>query len=135
MMKITMTAATKDFLRNHVQPDTVLLLTLDDGSNRYSTLGGSCAIGDNFQFVALTEKDPAYAIPVENDAGIQLWTNADTELYLNNGLTLDRVFNQLALRDDTGILDSAVGLITYSAEEKSKLDLKKEMQTLGTRIC
>ncbi|MGV8056374.1 hypothetical protein PJN37_29175, partial [Mycobacterium kansasii] len=67
--------------------------------------------------------------------GIQLWTNADTELYLNNGLTLDRVFNQLALRDDTGILDSAVGLITYSAEEKSKLDLKKEMQTLGTRIC
>jgi len=32
-------------------------------------------------------------------------------------------------------LDSAVGLITYTAEEKSKLDLKKEMQTLGTRIC
>jgi len=134
-MKITIKEAAQAYLVENVQPNTVLLLTLDDGSNQYSTLGGSCAIGDKFQFVALTQPDPKYGIAVENDAGLNLWTNADTELYLNNGLILDRVFNQLSLRDDTGILDSAVGLITYTAEEKSDLDLKKEMQTLGTRIC
>lgn len=134
-MEITIKDAAKAYLDQNVQPDTVLLLTLDDGSNQYSTLGGSCAIGDKFQFVALTRQDPKYNIPVTNNAGLNLWTNADTELYLNNGLILDRVFNQLSLRDDTGILDSAVGMITYTAEEKSKLDLKKEMQTLGTRIC
>lgn len=134
-MKITIKDAAKDYLVQHVDSDAVLLLTLDDGSNRYSTLGGSCAIGDKFQFVALTQDDPQYQTPIENDAGLTLRTNADTALYLNNGLILDRVYNQLSLRDDTGVLDSAVGLKTYTAEEKSKLDLKKEMQTLGTQIC
>ncbi|MFC6206799.1 iron-sulfur cluster biosynthesis family protein [Levilactobacillus tongjiangensis] len=134
-MKITIKDAAQVYLAANVQPDAVLLLTTDDGSNRYSTVGGTCAIGDKFQFVALTDDDPDYAIPVENNLGLRLFTNADTELYLSSGLILDRVFNQLSLRDDSGILDSAVGLITYTAEEKSDLDLKKEMQTLGTRIC
>jgi len=134
-MKITIKEAAQAYLAANVQPDAVLLLTTDDGSNRYSTVGGTCAIGDKFQFVALTDNDPDYAIPLENNLGLQLFTNADTELYLSNGLILDRVFNQLSLRDDSGILDSAVGLITYTAEEKSDLDLKKEMQMLGTRIC
>lgn len=134
-MKIMIKDAAQAYLAANVQPDAVLLLTTDDGSNRYSTVGGTCAIGDKFQFVALTDNDPDYAIPLENNLGLQLFTNADTELYLSNGLILDRVFNQLSLRDDSGILDSAVGLITYTAEEKSDLDLKKEMQTLGTRIC
>ncbi|MFC6259412.1 iron-sulfur cluster biosynthesis family protein [Levilactobacillus fujinensis] len=134
-MKITIKDVARAYLTKNLQPDATVLLTLDDGSNRYSTLGGSCAIGDKFQFVSLTAADPDYTIPVDNDAGLHLMTNADTELYLGNGLILDRVYNQLSLRDDTGILDSAVGMITYTAKEKSDLDLKKEMQTLGTRIC
>ncbi|WP_341780336.1 iron-sulfur cluster biosynthesis family protein [Levilactobacillus sp. HBUAS70063] len=134
-MEITIKDAAKAYLTENIQPGSVLLLTTDDGSNRYSTVGGTCAIGDKFQFVALTADDPDYAISLDNNAGLNIKTNADTELYLSNGLVLDRVFNQLSLRDDSGILDSAVGLITYTAEEKSELDLKKEMQTLGTRIC
>lgn len=134
-MEITIKDAAKAYLAENVQPGSTLLLTTDDGSNRYSTVGGTCAIGDKFQFVALTDDDPDYPITVTNNTVWTLKTNADTELYLSNGLILDRVFNQLSLRDDSGILDSAVGLITYTAEEKSKLDLKKEMQTLGTRIC
>ncbi|KRK37365.1 iron-sulfur cluster biosynthesis family protein [Levilactobacillus parabrevis] len=134
-MEITIKDAAKAYLAENVQPGSTLLLTTDDGSNRYSTVGGTCAIGDKFQFVALTDDDPDYPITVTNNTAWTLKTNADTELYLSNGLILDRVFNQLSLRDDSGILDSAVGLITYTAEEKSKLDLKKEMQTLGTRIC
>ncbi|WP_407885746.1 iron-sulfur cluster biosynthesis family protein [Levilactobacillus sp. N40-8-2] len=134
-MEITIKDAAKAYLAENVQPGSTLLLTTDDGSNRYSTVGGTCAIGDKFQFVALTDDDPEYPITLENNADWILKTNADTELYLSNGLILDRVFNQLSLRDDSGILDSAVGLITYTTEEKSKLDLKKEMQTLGTRIC
>lgn len=134
-MEITIKDAAKAYLAENVQPGSTLLLTTDDGSNRYSTVGGTCAIGDKFQLVALADDDPDYPITVKNNAGWALKTNADTELYLSNGLILDRVFNQLSLRDDSGILDSAVGVITYTAEEKSKLDLKKEMQTLGTRIC
>ena len=134
-MEITIKDAAKAYLTENIQPGSVLLLTTDDGSNRYSTVGGTCAIGDKFQFVALTADDPDYAISLDNNAGLNIKTNADTELYLSNGLVLDRVFNQLSLCDHSGILDSAVGLITYTAEEKSELDLKKEMQTLGTRIC
>lgn len=134
-MFITIKDAAKTYLTDHVKPGMTLLLTTDDGSNRYSTVGGTCAIGDKFQFVALDGGDSAYPLIVDNEAGLNIRTNADTALYLGNGLILDRVFNQLALRDDTGILDSAVGLITYTAQEKSDLDLKREMQTLGTRIC
>ncbi|WP_125574453.1 iron-sulfur cluster biosynthesis family protein [Levilactobacillus huananensis] len=134
-MFITIKDAAKTYLTDHVKPGMTLLLTTDDGSNRYSTVGGTCAIGDKFQFVALAGGDSAYPLIVDNEAGLNIRTNADTALYLGNGLILDRVFNQLALRDDTGILDSAVGLITYTAQEKSDLDLKREMQTLGTRIC
>lgn len=134
-MKLTIKEAAKAYLDEHVKDQGVLLLTTDDGSNRYSTVGGSCAIGDKFQLVALTTSDPAYTVPLDNDAGYQLWTSQNDLIYLSNGLVLDRVHNQLALRDDSGVLDSAVGLITYSASEKSKLDLKEEMQTLGTRIC
>lgn len=134
-MEMKIKDAAKDYLAENVAAGSVLLLTTDDGSNRYSTIGGSCAIGDKFQLVALTEKDPAYEISVDNNAGYQLWTSQTDAIYLGNGLSLDRIHNQLALRDDSGIIDSAVGLITYTAEEKSKLDLKKEMQTLGTRIC
>ncbi|MFC6273921.1 iron-sulfur cluster biosynthesis family protein [Levilactobacillus tangyuanensis] len=134
-MKLTLKDVALHYLKATVSPNAVLLLTTDDGSNRYSTIGGTCAIGDKFQFVALTAGDPDYDLPIENNAGLTIWTNADTALYLGNGLILDRVFNQLALRDDSGVLDSAVGLITYTAAEKSDLDLKKEMQTLGTRIC
>ncbi|WP_125545153.1 iron-sulfur cluster biosynthesis family protein [Levilactobacillus lindianensis] len=134
-MDITIKDAAQAYLAAHVQPNMTLLLTTDDGSNRYSTVGGTCAIGDKFQFVALTEDDVNYPLTVDNNAGLTIRTNADTALYLGNGLILDRVFNQLSLRDDTGVLDSAVGLITYTAQEKSDLDLKREMQTLGTRIC
>ncbi|MCH5464960.1 iron-sulfur cluster biosynthesis family protein [Levilactobacillus tujiorum] len=134
-MEMTIKDAAKAYLDANVQPGSILLLTTDDGSNRYSTVGGTCAIGDKFQFVALTADDPDYDIAVTNNAGLTIKTNADTQLYLSNGLILDRVFNQLSLRDDSGVLDSAVGLVTYTAEEKSKLDLKQEMQTLGTRIC
>ncbi|QMU09181.1 iron-sulfur cluster biosynthesis family protein [Levilactobacillus suantsaii] len=134
-MDIKIKDAAKDYLAEHVKAGSILLLVTDDGSNRYSTIGGSCAIGNKFQLVALTEEDPDYQLEINNNAGYQMRTNNDDAIYLGNGLVLDRKNNQLALRDDSGILDSAVGLIKYTAEEKSKLDLKKEMQTLGTRIC
>ncbi|HIW71319.1 MAG TPA: iron-sulfur cluster biosynthesis family protein [Candidatus Levilactobacillus faecigallinarum] len=134
-MQIKIKDDAKAYLEAHVDTTGILLLTTDDGSNRYSTLGGSCAIGNKFQVVALTEPDPAYQVPLDNADGYQLFTSKDDAIYLGNGLVLDRAHNQLALHDDSGMLDSAVGLVTYTAEEKSKLDLKKEMQTLGTRIC
>lgn len=134
-MDIKIKDAAKDYLADHLTAGSILLLVTDDGSNKYSTIGGSCAIGNKFQLVSLTAEDPDYQLEINNNAGYQMRTNQNDALYLGNGLVLDRVHNQLALKDDSGMLDSAVGMITYTAEEKSKLDLKKEMQTLGTRIC
>ncbi|MGP4115767.1 iron-sulfur cluster biosynthesis family protein [Levilactobacillus zymae] len=134
-MDIKIKDAAKDYLAAHVTAGSILLLVTDDGSNKYSTIGGSCAIGNKFQLVALTAEDPDYQLVMENNAGYQMRTNQNDAIYLGNGLNLDRVHNQLVLKDDSGILDSAVGLISYTAAEKSDLDLKKEMQTLGTRIC
>ena len=35
----------------------IVILALDDGSTKYSKKGGTCTIGDSFQFVILAEKD------------------------------------------------------------------------------
>ncbi|WP_373367681.1 iron-sulfur cluster biosynthesis family protein, partial [Lactobacillus delbrueckii] len=40
-----------EFLQKKLGNKPVLILALNDGSNKYSLQGGSCTIGANFQFV------------------------------------------------------------------------------------
>lgn len=47
-MEIIIKEAAKEYLENQLDVEKDLLLAADDGSNEYSKIGGSCAIGDKF---------------------------------------------------------------------------------------
>jgi len=76
-MKINIKDEAKTYLANKIPAGSKMILTTDDGSNKYSSLGGSCAIGDKFQLVILKDDDPNYTIPLENDAGYDLTTSTN----------------------------------------------------------
>ena len=59
-MEIIIKEAAKEYLENQLDVEKDLLLAADDGSNEYSKIGGSCAIGDKFQIVATTHKNNNY---------------------------------------------------------------------------
>ena len=114
----------KEIIEKKNPENKPLLLALNDSSNKYSRLGGTCTIGVNFQFVILDEKDPKYTIKVENNAGFDLWTSPDEVSFFEGGLVVNARNYTLSLSDDSGILDGAVSIDKYTPQELTK----KEMQ-------
>lgn len=114
----------KEIIEKKNPENKTLLLALNDGSNKYSRLGGTCTIGANFQFVILDKKDPKYTIKVENNAGFDLWTSPAEVSFFEGGLVVNARNYTLSLSDDSGILDGAVSIDEYTPQELTK----KEMQ-------
>ena len=123
------------YLNEHVAKDQHLFLALDDGSSKYSKLGGSCAIGNKYQIVVTNQDDQDYALPLENDAGLKLTTGDPETDYFGSGLTLDFKNASLALRDDSGILDGAVTLNQVTSTPQNDDKRREEMKSLGGKIC
>ncbi|MBA1393714.1 iron-sulfur cluster biosynthesis family protein [Lactobacillus sp. XV13L] len=105
-MNIKPAAAAK--LQSKVTDGQVVLLALNDGSNKYSSVGGTCTIGANFQFVILAQKDPDFSVKVENNAGLDLYTSPAEMQFLENSLVVDEKNTALNLADDSGVIDGAV---------------------------
>ena len=118
-----------------VNQDQRLFLALDDGSSKYSKLGGSCAIGNKYQLVVADEDDQDYALPLDNEAGFKLTTGDPETDYFGSGLTLDFKNASLALRDDSGILDGAVTLNKDAALPQNDAQRRDDMTKLGGKIC
>lgn len=105
-MKIKITPRAKKVLDEKLGGATTLLLTLDDGSNNFSSAGGTCTIGDRFQFVARDAVEP-FTIPVEND-DYTIFTS-DYELrFLGQHPVLDthEHYPKLLFKNESGMLDS-----------------------------
>jgi len=136
-MKIDIKSEAKTYLDNkNVPTDAVILLTTDDGSNKYSSLGGSCAIGDKFQLVILNEADPNYTIKVENDAGYNLLTSENDVDLTTNGLNISVWHNALALKDNSGILDGALSVVDWrNVKPETAAERREKMLSLGDKIC
>ena len=107
-MKINITENAKDYLLKKDIDGKHIFLALDDGSSKFSKLGGSCAIGNKFQLVISSVPDQAYTDTIENDADLNLTTGKEEANYLGNGLKLDYKMGLLKLSDDSSILDGAV---------------------------
>lgn len=135
-MEIIIKEAAKEYLENQLDIEKDLLLAADDGSNEYSKIGGSCAIGDKFQIVATTHKNNNYKIPINNAQNWKLYTSNSEQTFLGTGLTLDLLHNNLVLKDDSGILDNN---ITFQDADKSanQTDEEKmaERKALSQHIC
>lgn len=121
----------QEIINSKIKPSSIVLLALNDGSNGYSKLGGTCTIGANFQLVVLNHKDPEFDVKVKNNMGLDLYTS-DAELqFLDNGLVLNGRNAVLSLSSDEGIIDGAV---TINTDSDKKLT-KEEMEKMGGKIC
>lgn len=114
-----------EVIKKHVEDGQVVLLALNDGSNKYSKLGGTCTIGANFQFVVLDEKDPDYTIKIENNAGLDLWTAQPEMEFLENNLVVNARNSTLSLSDDSGIIDGAVSVAEFEPSEVTAKDMQE----------
>ena len=115
----------KELIEKKMDKDhQIVILSLDDGSNKYSKKGGTCTIGDSFQFVTLEKLDPKYNIKIENNAGLDLYTAEPETTYFEPGLVLNARGSTLSLSSDSGIIDGGVTVSQYEPEEVTADDLK-----------
>lgn len=133
-MDITIKPDALAYLQTKMGSQERLFLALDDGSSKYSQLGGTCAIGNKYQLVISDQADPDYAIPLTNDAGLALTTGDLEEMYLGHGLVLDYQLATLGLRDDSGVLDGAV-MLNRPVVVVDDDALKAQRQAIGNQIC
>ncbi|KRL05806.1 iron-sulfur cluster biosynthesis family protein [Liquorilactobacillus oeni] len=132
-MKIVIKDAAKEKLAESVKNNNILLINADDGSNKYSHVGGSCSIGDKFQIIALKQKDADYQIPLESDTDYSFFISKIEEPFLGDGLTLDFDHNNFVLKDNGGVIDGVVSVYA-GTDEENQAD-KKERQTQGSHDC
>ncbi|AYE38331.1 iron-sulfur cluster biosynthesis family protein [Companilactobacillus zhachilii] len=136
-MKINIKPEAITYLENkNVPTDATIILTTDDGSNKYSSLGGSCAIGDKFQLVILKDADPKYTVELENEAGFNLSTSPSDADLMTNGLNISLWHNALALKDNSGILDGALSVVDWrNVKPETEAERREKMLSLGDKIC
>ena len=120
-MNIKSEAAEK--IKSHVKDGQIVLLALNDGSNKYSKQGGTCTIGANFQFVILDKKDPEYNIKIDNNAGLDLYTSNSEMSFLDNGLVINAKDSTLSLSDDSGVVDGGVTISNFKPSKITKKDM------------
>lgn len=130
-VKINIKDKAQEIIKSKIKPESIVLLALNDGSNGYSKLGGTCTIGANFQLVVLDHKDPKYDIKVDNNMKLDLYTSSDELQFLENGLVLNGRDAVLSLSSDEGIIDGAVTINTDSETKVTEEDMKK----MGGKIC
>ena len=134
-MKINIKDTAVTYLKKHVDFTKPVILALDDGSNKYSNLGGTCAIGDKFQLVVSDRLDPDFDQPLVNDAGLQLYTSKAAEYFFTTGLNLKHQSGTLQLGDDSGLFDSAVTLQVAKSEEAAARERDEHTVTMTNQIC
>ncbi len=120
-----------EILKKKMNPGQIVLLALDDGSNRYSMMGGTCKIGADFQLVLLDQPDPEYPIVLGNDAGLKMYTSSDELGYLSTGLVLNVRNYVFSLYDDTGMIDGSVAVNPFHPKALSQA----ERVALGAKQC
>jgi len=135
-MKINIKDEAKTYIAGKVPAGSRIILTTDDGSNQYSSLGGSCSIGDKFQLVILKDADPKYTIPLENNAGYEMSTSPSDADLLRDGLNVSIWHNTLALKDNSGILDGALSIVDWrNVKPETAKERREKMLALGDKIC
>lgn len=135
-MKMNITENAQQYLSGKNVDGQHIFLALDDGSSKFSKLGGSCAIGNKFQLVISPIADKDYTDAIENNADLALTSGKEEATFLGAGLSLDYKMGLLKLSDNSGVLDGAVSVQNYEpADAQSKEALKKDMQEIGNKIC
>ncbi|WP_125607169.1 iron-sulfur cluster biosynthesis family protein [Lapidilactobacillus bayanensis] len=132
-MEIKVKEAAETYLENKVTTDNVILLALNDGSNQFSNMGGTCSIGASFQFVIVDKMYAKYDVPIENNMGLKMFTSKDELAFLVDGLNVNYRNGFLSLADNSGIIDGAMTVNQY--QPRTEAELKEQMETIGHKNC
>lgn len=118
IMKINISPEAETILQKEIKSNNIVLLTLNDGVNKYSNVG-SCTSVLAFQLVIVDKKDPIYQIKLENNYGIYLFTGEREASMLATGLKLKSKNNVLSLVSDEGVVDDAITVNNLTQDKQS----------------
>lgn len=117
-MELTFTAAAKDKLAKYMQPNSKILLSLDDGVGPFSNVG-VCSLDTAFQLIFV---DKGLAIPdydesIETELGT-IYYKGYSKQYLNEHMQLDfkSNFQTMPLSGEGELLDSNIVVLDLSKQ-------------------
>lgn len=107
-MKITITPDAVAALKKRFETRS-FILALNDGTNRFSDVGGSCAVADKFQIIPVEMTDTPFTEVLENPE-FTVYTSKEELPYLGEDVTLDidQRLNAFQLKNRSGRLDANV---------------------------
>ncbi|MHA8110285.1 iron-sulfur cluster biosynthesis family protein [Lactobacillaceae bacterium Melli_B4] len=111
-MKMVITDAAKAKIEQIAGSNTKLLLSLDDGVGPFSDVG-SCSVDTAFDLVVVDAdmETPDYDKEIDSNMGPVYYKGYSGQYIDDPGLTLDVQFNQLVLKNDSGLIDSGVAIL------------------------
>lgn len=107
-MKITITPDAVAALQKRFETRG-FILALNDGTNRFSNVGGSCAVADKFQIIPIESATAPFTEILENP-DFTVYTSTDELPFLGEQLALDidKRLNTFQLKNRSGRLDANV---------------------------
>lgn len=136
VMKIEIKPEAKEYLADKIPAGSTVILTTDDGSNKYSSIGATCAMADKFQLVIVKQPDPKFNVVLLNNANFDLSMASYEDYLVSDGLKLDYTHGYLVLSDNTGILGNTVSVVDWrNVTPESEAERLNTMKTLGQFIC
>ncbi|AKP66145.1 iron-sulfur cluster biosynthesis family protein [Companilactobacillus ginsenosidimutans] len=135
-MKIEIKPEAKRYLSDKIPAGSTVILTTDDGSNKYSSIGATCAMADKFQLIIVNQPDSKFNVELENNADFDLSMASYEDYLVSDGLKLDYTHGFLILSDNTGILGNTVSVVDWrNVTPESEAQRFNEMKKLGQFIC
>lgn len=136
MMKLTFKPAAKTYLKTKIPENSQVILTTDDGSNNYSSIGATCELADKFQLIILKQADPDFSITLENNDNLQMHILPAEQYLFGDHLNVDFVHDRLSLNDKSGILDSSLSIVDWrNVTPETEEQLREKMKKIGDQIC
>ena len=135
-MKITIKPEAQTYLTDKIPSGSIVILTTDDGSNKYSSVGATCALADKFQLIILNQPDDNFTVPIANEVNYHLSMAAYEQYLVSDHLTLGYDHGTLTLKDKSGILDNNLSIIDWrNVKPETEKERLNKMETLGDQIC
>ncbi|MBW1605140.1 iron-sulfur cluster biosynthesis family protein [Lactobacillus sp. Sy-1] len=118
-MKMVITDEAKAKIEQVAGKNAKLLLSLDDGVGPFSDVG-SCAVDTSFDLVVVDADlaTPDFDKTIDSNMGPVYYKGYSGQYIDDPGLTLTVQFNQLVLKNDSGLIDSGVAILDKQGVQK-----------------
>ncbi|MEO1771950.1 MULTISPECIES: iron-sulfur cluster biosynthesis family protein [Enterococcus] len=108
-MKLDIRKQAVEALTDKLGSNEGFILALNDGSNQFSTVGGSCAVGDKFQIIPTEGPTEQFQEVLENDR-FKVYISDEEKVFLGNEVVIDYNdrLSTFSLKNESGTLDSNI---------------------------